>query len=62
MHNFLIRLIDDKPSLAVSCGIFKRLRKEAKKKELPALTAHLDQDPVLKKLWDNKNDAAYDKL
>lgn len=26
------------------------------------MTIHLDQDPVLKKLWENKKDAAYDKI
>ncbi|MFH1201805.1 MAG: hypothetical protein V1674_02815 [Candidatus Omnitrophota bacterium] len=46
---------------ALRC-VWEDLRKEAEKKELSALTAHLDQDPVLKKLWDDKNDAAYDKL
>ena len=42
--------------------VWERLRKEAEKKEFSALTTHLDQDPILKKLWDNKKDAAYDKL
>jgi hypothetical protein len=23
---------------------------------------HLDQDPLFKQVWDNKKDAAYDKL
>lgn len=40
----------------------ERLRKEAENKDLAALTANLDQDPVLKELWDNRKDAAYDKL
>lgn len=40
----------------------ERLRKETEKKELSVLTTHLDQDIVLKKLWDNEKDAAYDKL
>jgi len=40
----------------------ERLRQEAEEGELSALTMHLDQDPVLKKLWDNEKDAAYDKI
>lgn len=43
-------------------SVLARLRREAKEKELSALTTHLDQDPILKKLWENKKDAAYDKL
>lgn len=35
---------------------------EQEKEELMSLTAHLEQDPVLKEIWDNKKDAAYDKL
>ncbi len=42
--------------------IRERLYRENEKKELQALTMHLDQDPVLRELWDNKKDAAYDKL
>ena len=43
-------------------SVRERLGKEAERKELRALSMQLDQDPVLKKLWDNKKDAAYDKL
>ncbi|MDP8262406.1 MAG: hypothetical protein P9M13_03785 [Candidatus Ancaeobacter aquaticus] len=42
-----------------------RLQKEAEKaenKDLLALTIHLDKDPVLKELWDNEKDTAYDEL
>ena len=42
--------------------IRERLYRENEKKELQALTMHLDQDPVLRELWDNRKDAAYDKL
>lgn len=43
-------------------SVRERLRQEAEEKELSALTVHLDRDPVLKKLWNNKKDAAYDKI
>lgn len=42
--------------------IRERLRQENKKKEFSILGRQLDQDPVLKELWNNKKDAAYDKL
>lgn len=40
----------------------ERLHRENEKKELSTLTMHLEQDPVLKELWDNEKDARYDKL
>ena len=43
-------------------SVRERLHQEAEERELSALTIHLDQDPILKKLWDNKKDGAYDKL
>ena len=43
-------------------SIRERLRSESEKKELHALTMHLDEDPVLKELWGNEKDAGYDKL
>lgn len=43
-------------------SVRKRLRREKEKRELSALAMHLDQDPILKELWDNEKDAAYDKL
>lgn len=43
-------------------SIKERLKRETEIKELSALTAQLDKDPVLKKLWDNQKDSAYDKL
>jgi len=43
-------------------SVRERLRREAEEKELSALTMDLKQDPVLKELWDNKRDAAYDKI
>ena len=43
-------------------SVRERLRRETEEKELSTLNIHLDQDPVLKKLWDNKKDATYDEL
>jgi len=43
-------------------SVRERLRRENEKRELSTLTMHLDQDPVLKELWDNEKDAAYDEL
>ncbi|OGW77138.1 MAG: hypothetical protein A3I73_02975 [Omnitrophica bacterium RIFCSPLOWO2_02_FULL_45_16] len=42
--------------------IRERLRKETEKKDLTVLAMRLDQDPLFKQAWDNKKDAAYDKL
>jgi len=39
-----------------------RLHQEAEERGLSALTMNLNQDPVLKELWDNEKDAAYDKI
>jgi len=43
-------------------SVRERLCRENEKKELSALSMHLNEDPVLKRLWDNEKDAAYDKL
>ena len=43
-------------------SVQERLRQEAEERELSALTMNLNQDPVLKELWDNEKDAAYDKI
>lgn len=43
-------------------SVRERLRQEAEGRELSALTMNLNQDPVLKELWDNEKDAAYDKI
>ena len=43
-------------------SIQERLKREKEDKELLVLTRHLDQDPILKELWDNSKDAAYDRL
>lgn len=43
-------------------SVRERLRQEAEERELSALTMHLNQDPVLRELWDNEKDAAYDKI
>jgi hypothetical protein len=43
-------------------SVRERLRREAEERELSALTMDLNQDPVLKELWDNEKDAAYDKI
>lgn len=42
--------------------IRERLQREAETKEISALAGGLDKDPVLKNLWHNKKDSAYDKL
>jgi len=42
-------------------SIKERLRHESEQKDILSLTASLDKDPVLKKLWHNKKDAAYDR-
>ena len=43
-------------------SVLERLRQEGEERELSALTMDLNQDPILKELWDNKKDAAYDKI
>ena len=43
-------------------SVRERLRRESEDRELSALALHLDQDPVLKNLWDNEKDSAYDKI
>ena len=39
-----------------------RLKREAEEKASSDLISSLEQDPVLTELWNNKKDAAYDKL
>lgn len=39
-----------------------RMHREQEAQEVSALTKHLDADPVLKSLWENEQDAAYDRL
>ena len=39
-----------------------RMRRELEAREVSALTKRLDTDPVLKTLWENERDAAYDRL
>jgi len=43
-------------------SVRERLRRENEMKELSALAMHLEQDPLLKELWNNEKDAAYDTL
>jgi len=43
-------------------SVRERLRQENEFKKLSAITSNLKHDPVLKKLWENKKDAEYDKL
>ena len=43
-------------------SVRERLRLEKEEKELSAIVEHLDKDPVLKRLWDNKKDVSYDKM
>jgi uncharacterized protein (DUF1778 family) len=42
--------------------IRERLQHEFSKKETFVFSDHVEQDAVLKKLWDNKKDALYDRL
>ena len=39
-----------------------RMHKEQETREVSALTKDLNTDPVLKALWENERDAAYDRL
>ena len=39
-----------------------RMDREQEVREVSALTKHLDADPVLKAVWENERDAAYDRL
>ncbi len=43
-------------------SIKERLNMDAEGTELTILASRLNQDPILKTLWDNEKDAAYDKL
>jgi len=43
-------------------SIKERLNREAEGTELTILAGHLNLDPILKTLWDNEKDSAYDKL
>ena len=43
-------------------SVRERLRQEAEEKELSALSASLDRDSLLKAIWENAKDSAYDKL
>lgn len=43
-------------------SVRERLRQEVEERELSALTMNLNQDSVLKELWDNERDTAYDKI
>jgi len=43
-------------------SVWERLRHEREASDLSTLTGALAQDPVLKKLWENDRDAAYDAL
>lgn len=46
----------------VLASVREQLRQEAEERDLLAMTTHLGQDPVLRKLWDNEKDSVYDKL
>ena len=43
-------------------SIRERLHHEAENKQMEDLTRNLGQDSVLRKLWGNEKDSAYDKL
>lgn len=42
--------------------IHEHWQRKKEENELLDLTLHPGQDPVLKEVWDNEKDAAYDKL
>lgn len=43
-------------------SVRERIREEAERKGLSNLTTNLSRDPVLKELWNNDKDSAYDKI
>jgi plasmid stability protein len=43
-------------------SVRERLSTEKKKDNTTDLTDYLGQDPVLREVWDNEKDSAYDKL
>lgn len=43
-------------------GLRERLRRDSEQRVLADLTGRLEQDAVLKALWDNPKDAAYDRV
>jgi len=43
-------------------SIRARMHREQESREVSSLTKHLDTDPVLKAVWENERDAAYDRL
>ncbi len=43
-------------------SIRKRIKQETEKEELLGLTIGLDKDPLLRELWNNEDDAKYDRL
>lgn len=43
-------------------SVRERLRRENETRELSVLTVRLEDDPVLRELWDNRKDAGYDNL
>lgn len=40
----------------------KKLHEETERKELSNISAYPDKDPILCSVWENKKDAAYDKM
>ena len=43
-------------------SIRARMHQAQEVREVSALTRHLNADPVLKAVWENERDAAYDRL
>ncbi|MBL8024309.1 MAG: hypothetical protein JNK54_08535 [Elusimicrobia bacterium] len=43
-------------------SVRERLSRETEQKSVSSLSSFLSNDPVLKDLWDNDKDAAYDKM
>ena len=43
-------------------SVQERLRQESETKMLSDLSGHLEQDPILRELWNNEKDTEYDRL
>jgi uncharacterized protein (DUF1778 family) len=43
-------------------SVRERMHRELESREVSALAKHLDTDPILKAVWENERDAAYDQL
>ena len=43
-------------------SVRERMHREQESQDVSALAKHLGADPVLKAVWENERDAAYDRL